>query len=85
MPRPVARYGPRRIPIQRTPEAYHVAADFRPDFALLDLNLQDGYGSIASSLVALKAGAADYLAKPLPDRLAAGEPLGPVCARRRQV
>jgi two-component system response regulator RegA len=69
-------------------EAYEVAADFAPDFAVLDLNLQDGYGmelvanlqelrpgvrililtgydSIASSLVALKAGAADYLAKPV--------------------
>jgi two-component system response regulator RegA len=69
-------------------EAYHVAADFCPDFALLDLNLRDGYGmtlvtilqelrpgvriviltgydSIASSLVALKAGAVGYLAKPV--------------------
>jgi two-component system response regulator RegA len=69
-------------------EAYDVAADFCPDYAVLDLNLQDGYGmelvgtlqdlrpgvriviltgydSIASSLVALKAGAAGYLAKPV--------------------
>ena len=69
-------------------EAYHVAADFCPDFALLDLNLRDGYGmtlvstlqelrpgvriviltgydSIASSIVALKAGAVGYLAKPV--------------------
>ena len=69
-------------------EAYEVAADFCPDFAVLDLNLQDGYGmelvtalqemrsgvriviltgydSIASSLVALKAGAVGYLAKPV--------------------
>ena len=69
-------------------EAYDVAADFCPDFAVLDLNLQDGYGmelvatlqelrpgvriviltgydSIASSLVALKAGAVGYLAKPV--------------------
>ena len=69
-------------------EAFHVAADFCPDFALLDLNLRDGYGmtlvtilqelrpgvriviltgydSIASSLVALKAGAVGYLAKPV--------------------
>ncbi|MFO1074289.1 MAG: response regulator [Geminicoccaceae bacterium] len=69
-------------------EAYEVAADFCPDFAVLDLNLNDGYGmeligtlqelrpqvriviltgydSIASSLVALKAGAVGYLAKPV--------------------
>jgi two-component system response regulator RegA len=69
-------------------EAYDVAAEFCPDFAVLDLNLQDGYGmelvttlqevrpgvriviltgydSIASSLVALKAGAVGYLAKPV--------------------
>ena len=69
-------------------EAYDVVADFCPDFAVLDLNLQDGYGmelvttlqelrpgvrililtgydSIASSLVALKAGAIGYLAKPV--------------------
>jgi two-component system response regulator RegA len=69
-------------------EAYDVAADFCPDYAVLDLNLQDGYGmeligtlqelrpgvriviltgydSIASSLVALKAGAVGYLAKPV--------------------
>ena len=69
-------------------EAYDVANDFSPDFAVLDLNLQDGYGmelvgtlqdlrpgvriviltgydSIASSLVALKAGAVGYLAKPV--------------------
>lgn len=68
-------------------EAYHVAAEFCPDFALLDLHLQDGYGmklvtalqdlrpgvriviltgydSIASSIVALKAGVIGYLAKP---------------------
>ena len=69
-------------------EAYDVAADFCPEFAVVDLNLQDGYGmelvgtlqelrpgvriviltgydSIASSLVALKAGAVGYLAKPV--------------------
>ena len=69
-------------------EAYEVVVDFTPDFAVLDLNLQDGYGmelvanlqelrpgvriviltgydSIASSLVALKAGAVGYLAKPV--------------------
>jgi two-component system response regulator RegA len=69
-------------------EAYEVVADFAPEFAVLDLNLEDGYGmelvanlqelrpgvriviltgydSIASSLVALKAGAAGYLAKPV--------------------
>ena len=69
-------------------EAHEVAADFCPDLAVLDLNLQDGYGmelvgtlqelrpgvriviltgydSIASSLVALKAGAVGYLAKPV--------------------
>ena len=62
--------------------------DFTPEFAVLDLNLQDGYGmelvahlqelrpgirililtgydSIASSLVALKAGVVGYLAKPV--------------------
>ena len=69
-------------------EAYEVAGEFAPDFAVVDLNLQDGYGmelvgalqdlrpgvrvvvltgydSIASSLVALKAGAVGYLAKPV--------------------
>ena len=69
-------------------EAYEVVADFTPEFAVLDLNLQDGYGmdlvahlqelrpgvriviltgydSIASSLVALKAGVVGYLAKPV--------------------
>jgi two-component system, response regulator RegA len=69
-------------------EAHEVAAEFCPGFAVLDLNLQDGYGmelvgtlqelrpgvriviltgydSIASSLVALKAGAVGYLAKPV--------------------
>ncbi len=69
-------------------EAYDVAGEFGPDFAVVDLNLQDGYGmelvstlqqlrpgvrvvvltgydSIASSLVALKAGAVGYLAKPV--------------------
>ena len=69
-------------------EAYEVSADFSPDYAVLDLNLQDGYGmelvaslqelrpgvrivvltgydSIASSLVALKAGVSGYLAKPV--------------------
>ena len=69
-------------------EAHEVAADFVPDYAVLDLNLEDGYGmelvaslrelrpgvrililtgydSIASSLVALKSGAAGYLAKPV--------------------
>ena len=68
-------------------DAYELAADAPPDFAVLDLNLSDGHGmelvrtllelrpgarivivtgydSIASSLVALKAGALDYLAKP---------------------
>ncbi len=67
-------------------EAYEVAGEFAPDFAVVDLNLQDGYGmelvgalqdlrpgvrvvvltgydSIASSLVALKAGAVGYLLK----------------------
>jgi two-component system response regulator RegA len=69
-------------------EAYEVAADFAPDLAIVDLNLQDGHGmelvgglqqlrpgirvvvltgydSIASSLVALRAGAVGYLAKPV--------------------
>jgi two-component system response regulator RegA len=69
-------------------EAYEAVADFTPEFAVLDLNLQDGYGmelvahlqelrpgvriviltgydSIASSLVALKAGVIGYLAKPV--------------------
>ncbi|MEF9417290.1 response regulator, partial [Ralstonia solanacearum species complex bacterium RW470] len=69
-------------------ESYEVAGEFGPDFAEVDLNLQDGYGmelvgalqdlrpgvriviltgydSIASSLVALKAGAVGYLAKPV--------------------
>ncbi len=70
-------------------QAYEVAAELVPDGAVLDLNLEDGYGlqlldtlkelrpgcrivvltgydSIASSVVALKAGAAHYLAKPVP-------------------
>ncbi len=70
-------------------EAFRVAADNPPDCAVLDLNLEDGYGlqlleslrdirpgcrivvltgydSIASSIVALKAGVAHYLAKPVP-------------------
>ena len=82
-------------------EAYEVAGEFGPDFAVVDLNLQDGYGmelvtalqdlrpgvrvviltgydSIASSLVALKAGAVGYLAKPVqPEQVIAallGEP-----------
>ena len=69
-------------------EAHETAAGFCPDFAVLDLNLHDGYGmeligalqelrpgvrvviltgydSIASSVVALKAGAVGYLAKPV--------------------
>jgi two-component system response regulator RegA len=84
-------------------EAYEVAGEFGPDFAVVDLNLQDGYGmelvtalqqlkpgvrvviltgydSIASSLVALKAGAVGYLAKPVqPEQVIAallGEPDG---------
>ena len=76
-------------------ESYEVAGEFGPDFAVVDLNLQDGYGmelvtalqqlkpgvrvvvltgydSIASSLVALKAGAVGYLAKPVqPDQVIA--------------
>ena len=36
-------------------EAYEVVADFAPEFAVLDLNLQDGYGM---ELVAQPAGAA---------------------------
>ncbi|MCS6877553.1 MAG: response regulator [Geminicoccaceae bacterium] len=70
-------------------EAFRVAADHPPDCAVLDLNLEDGYGlqlleslkelrpgcrivvltgydSIASTVVALKAGVAHYLAKPVP-------------------
>ena len=69
-------------------EAYEAVGDFTPEFAVLDLNLQDGYGmelvahlqelrpgvriviltgydSIASSLVALKAGVVGYFAKPV--------------------
>jgi two-component system response regulator RegA len=69
-------------------QAYDVAAEFEPDFAVVDLNLGDGHGmelvgglqgvrpgirvvvmtgydSIASSLVALRAGAVGYLAKPV--------------------
>jgi len=76
-------------------EAYDVAAEFEPDFAVVDLNLSDGYGmelveslqelrpgirvvvvtgydSIASSIVATKAGAVGYLAKPVkPEEIAA--------------
>ena len=92
-------------------EAYDVAGEFAPDFAVVDLNLQDGYGmelvgalqelrpgvrvvvltgydSIASSLVALKAGAVGYLAKPVqPDQvvqalLGDAEPGGPEPAER---
>ncbi len=87
-------------------EAYEVAADFMPDYAVLDLNLEDGYGmelvnalkeqrsairivirtgydSIASSGLALRAGAVGYLAKPVQaqDVIAAltgnGEPAEP--------
>ncbi len=74
-------------------EAYEAIADFTPRFAVVDLNLADGYGmelvkglkeacpdirivvltgydSIASSVVAMKAGAWGYLAKPVSvDRL----------------
>ena len=69
-------------------EAYEVAADAMPEFAVVDLNLEDGHGmelvgglqqlhpgirvlvltgydSIASSLVAMRAGAVGYLAKPV--------------------
>ena len=69
-------------------QAYDVAAEFEPDFAVVDLNLGDGHGmelvsglrgvrpgirvvvitgydSIASSLVAMRAGAVAYLAKPV--------------------
>jgi two-component system response regulator RegA len=69
-------------------EAFAAATEEVPDYALLDLNLEDGYGmelvdtlrdmnpgcriviltgydSIASSVLALKAGAVDYLAKPV--------------------
>ncbi len=69
-------------------EAFVLAADHVPDYAVLDLNLEDGHGmqlvetlkdlnrscriviltgydSIASSVLALKAGAAGYLAKPV--------------------
>jgi ActR/RegA family two-component response regulator len=76
-------------------EAYEVAANFVPEFAVVDLNLADGHGmelvetlqdlrpgirivvvtgydSIASSIVATKAGAVGYLAKPVkPEELAA--------------
>lgn len=76
-------------------EACEVAASFRPDLAVIDLNLEDGHGmelleslrelrpdlrivvltgydSIASSIVATKAGAIGYLAKPVkPEELAA--------------
>lgn len=68
-------------------EAYNVAAEDVPDFAVIDLNLGDGHGmelveglreidnrirvvvltgydSIASSIVATKAGAVGYLPKP---------------------
>ena len=45
-------------------EAYEVAGEFAPDFAVVDLNLQDGYGNIATAVAAVKAGAVDYLAKP---------------------
>ena len=69
-------------------EAFVAATDQVPDYAVLDLNLEDGHGmelvdtlrdmnpgcriviltgydSIASSVLALKAGAVDYLAKPV--------------------
>jgi len=69
-------------------EAYEMASDFQPDYAIVDLNLADGHGmelvsglqeirpgvrvlvmtgydSIASSLVAMRAGAIGYLAKPV--------------------
>lgn len=69
-------------------EACEIAYSLAPEFAVLDLSLQDGHGmalvshlrearpgirivvitgydSIASSLVALKAGVIDYLAKPV--------------------
>jgi two-component system, response regulator RegA len=69
-------------------EAYEVASDFQPDYAVVDLNLSDGHGmelvsglqeirpgvrvlvmtgydSIASSLLAIRAGAVGYLAKPV--------------------
>ncbi len=69
-------------------EAYETTAEFLPDFAVIDLNLEDGHGmelveslqglrpglrvvvmtgydSIASSIVATKAGAIGYLAKPV--------------------
>ncbi|HET6468746.1 MAG TPA: response regulator [Geminicoccaceae bacterium] len=69
-------------------EAYEIAGEFAPDYAVLDLNLEDGHGmelvntlqdllpgirvviltgydSIASSVVALRAGAVGYLAKPV--------------------
>jgi two-component system response regulator RegA len=69
-------------------QAYDVAAEFEPDFAVVDLNLRDGHGmelvsglrgvrpgirvvvmtgydSIASSLVAMRAGAVAYLPKPV--------------------
>lgn len=76
-------------------DAYDVAAEFAPDFAVVDLNLADGHGmelvetlqqlrpgisivvltgydSIASSVVATKAGAVGYLAKPVrPEELVA--------------
>lgn len=76
-------------------EAYDVAAQFEPEFAVVDLNLADGHGmelvetlqqlrpgirvvvvtgydSIASSIVATKAGAVGYLAKPVkPEEIAA--------------
>lgn len=68
-------------------EAYELAADHAPDYAVVDLNLGDGHGmelveglrdirrpmrivvltgydSIASSILAAKAGAAAYLPKP---------------------
>ena len=69
-------------------EAYDVASETLPDYALIDLNLSDGHGmelvktlrelrpqirvvvltgydSIASSVLATKAGAVGYLAKPV--------------------
>ncbi len=69
-------------------EAYEVAGEFLPEFAVVDLNLEDGHGmelveslqelrpglkvvvmtgydSIASSIVATKAGAIGYLPKPV--------------------
>jgi len=80
-------------------EAYELAADHAPDFAVVDLNLADGHGmelveglrdirrpmrivvltgydSIASSILAAKAGAAAYLPKPAQIDALAGALLG---------